>query len=228
MSRITIASSCKAALLGGASVLALLLGTARSEPGRALPAGAATRTHTATLTHTPTVTGTAAQTATLTATRTPHATPTATVIPTRFETEVPTPDGRYPALSAEIDKAIAGIRLIPLPAQLNPAEHDPTKQITVFRWLLDWTPPRLEGLPGAQYRLPGGIPHQLNVDFEIHPEVRTPEYIVDYELVTPDDHLTFTGRLAKGVYHWRIRPDFRSHLYRRFGPWSEWQTVVIP
>lgn len=222
MSRIAIASSCKAALLGGASVLALLLGTARSEPGRALPAGAATRTHTATLTHTPTVTGTAAHTATLTATRTPHATPTATVIPTRFETEVPTPDGRYPALSAEIDKAIASIRLEPLPVEQEPAER-----ISVFRWKLDWTPPQLEGLPGAQYRLPRGIPYQLMVDFEIHPEVRTPEYIVDYELVTPDDHLTFTGRLAKGIYHWRIRADYKSFLYRRFGPWSDWQTVEI-
>lgn len=235
MSRMTIASSTKATLLGGASVLALLLSTGLSGPGRmprhtpetaatasALPSGTATSTRTARATKTVTAT------ATPTVTRTPRGTATATIIAPRYETPIPTPDGLYPELSAEIDKAIASIRLKPLPAELNPAEHDPVKQVTVFRWLLNWTPPRLEGLPGSKYRLPGGIPYQLNVDFEIHPEVRKPEYIVDYDLVVSEDHLTFNGWLASGVYHWRIRPDYRSHLYRRFGPWSEWQTVVIP
>lgn len=157
--------------------------------------------------------------------------PTSTPLPPCIEVIVTTATptripytGPYVELYHEVERALASVRIEPLPPVRNA-----TNTSWTFRWKSVWSQPQLEGLPGSQYLLPGGKPYLHTTEIEIVPDP-VPDatfYPSVYQGVL-DDHVEVPDQaLPKGVYKWRLHTIYHSMSYVSDSNWTPWQRFEV-
>lgn len=157
--------------------------------------------------------------------------PTSTPLPPCIEVIVTTATptripytGPYVELYHEVERALASVKLEPLPPVRNATNTGWT-----FRWKSVWTPPQLEGLPGSEYRFPGGKQYFYAAEIEIVPDPvpDTTFYPSVYKSLL-DDHAEVPDQaLPKGVYKWRVHTYYHSMSYDSDSNWTPWQRFEV-